>query len=545
MKHKLVRADGTTVLTLKSFTFTEQVNQEGEVKCGGCIASCIDCIVFGTQANAVAEGEALTYYQVFDYNTSFEYISTPREVLVGYFTAKTVITEPDNYRIIAYDSNLSKTEANYAEYLRSLGDNIPDPYAKVSEIVADAATFAGITVPTTPFSGYWRDFNLNLHAMGKIEKLTVRDLFSYIAELAGTYVSLGNGQTVTFGNYRSSNVFTTSVDGYIIAPTDTETYHPSGQSSVNLTPAFYKQGGLSYGNYNIYCPNHVLIYKTDGTLAGEYDARASEMVREIQYEVRNNPLVDLAVGYNDAFIVYNGEIVGLDSHWNDVAQTIQGMLNTYFYPSSGRYRQAEASMFTFRCPYRAGNIAEAIDTNGVRFKFPVMKCEITDSEITLIAYGKDSDSQVSGNGSTVEQTSAIQGEQLVSLQGGFYTSAQSINGTYYAYGYITNGGKSAYIVAQLPKMTLPDTLVQLASVKSAMRVVGGGYIGNAENYDVTSYVTNMSVSGSSLIILFTKSTAWTYGVGGTSSGTVVNNTPICGRVTVQGAVYYGTGGETI
>ncbi len=201
-------------------------------------------------------------------------------------------------------------------------------------------------------------------------------------------------------------------------------------------------------------------------------------------------------------------------------------------------------MFTFRCPYRAGNIAEAIDTNGVRFKFPVMKCEITDSVVTLNAYGKGSDNQVSGNGSTVEQTSAIQGEQLVSLQGGFYTSAQSIDGTYYAYGYITNGGKSAYIVAQLPKMALPETLVQLASVKSAMRVVDGGYIGNAENYDVTSYVTNMSVSGSSLIILFTKSTAWTYGVGGTSSGTVVNNTPICGRVTVQGAVYYGTGGAT-
>lgn len=548
MKHKLVRADGTTVLALKSFTFTEQVNQEGVLRFGSCIASCIDCVVFGTQANAVVEGEVLTYYQVFDYNTSFEYITTPREVLIGYFKARTIITEPDNYRIIAYDNNLDKVEGNYAAYLRGLSTSPFDSTTNtLPNLLANAANFAGISISSaitgvTP-ADHWKRWNFNIGANGieGAEKLSVRDLLSYVAEIAGYGIKLWNGKTVSFFSYGSGSYFAPNTSNYIISPTDTETYYSTINPSVTLTPAFYKQGGLSYKDAYDYCPNYVRIFKTDGTLVGEYDGRSGSEAA-IYYDITNNPVVDWIIGIDGTYFVNNGVYVAPGNEWNAEASNILYRLQST-YPSGG-LRSVTADLFTFRNPYRAGNSAEVIDTNGVRFKFPVMKCEITDSVVTLTCFGSN-DGVISNLGdATLEQTSANQGNQLVSLQSGFYTSAQSIDGTYYAFGFITGGRQSAYIVAQLPKVVLPESLVQIASLQCAMRVVGGGYIGNAENVNVTANISSASVFGTTLLILITNTSGWTYGTGGTSSGSVVNNTPICGRVTVQGAIYYGTGGAT-
>ena len=114
-----------------------------------------------------------------------------------------------------------------------------------------------------------------------------------------------------------------------------------------------------------------------------------------------------------------------------------------------------------------------------------------------------------------------------------YQSGDQINDSLFGFGYVTTDAKQLTFICLTPKMFGAGAAVSATSVLAAVRAVGGGYIANAIGADLTSKVTSVVCSGCMLIFTITKSTAWTYGSGGTSSGTVTNNTPVAGYLTVQ------------
>ena len=116
-----------------------------------------------------------------------------------------------------------------------------------------------------------------------------------------------------------------------------------------------------------------------------------------------------------------------------------------------------------------------------------------------------------------------------------YQSGDYISGYLYGYGYVTSSSKDAWIICPMPKMFQGGATVSITSLSVSMRVHNGGYLGS-NTVDMTSLVAAATCQGTALIIKLTSSTAFTYGSGGTPSGTVTNNTPISGYVSIIAAV---------
>ena len=116
-----------------------------------------------------------------------------------------------------------------------------------------------------------------------------------------------------------------------------------------------------------------------------------------------------------------------------------------------------------------------------------------------------------------------------------YQSGDYISGYLYGYGYVTSSSKDAWIICPMPELFQNGATISITSLSVSMRVHNGGYLGS-NTVDMTSLVASTTCQGTALIIKLTSSTAFTYGSGGTPSGTVTNNTPICGYVSIIAAV---------
>lgn len=117
-----------------------------------------------------------------------------------------------------------------------------------------------------------------------------------------------------------------------------------------------------------------------------------------------------------------------------------------------------------------------------------------------------------------------------------WQSGDAINASLYGFGYVSSSAKVLTFIAMTPKMFNAGASVSLTLLLAAVRVVGGGYLSSVLNNDLTSLVTDITCSGTALIITISSPTAWEYGSGGSSSGAIPNNTPVAGYVTVQLAV---------
>lgn len=117
-----------------------------------------------------------------------------------------------------------------------------------------------------------------------------------------------------------------------------------------------------------------------------------------------------------------------------------------------------------------------------------------------------------------------------------YSSGDSLPSYLYGYGYITDDAQEVTLMFPMDKIFLSGTTISITSFLCAMRVAQGGYLANALRVDLTSKVTASYCTGTYLRIVLHNSTAFTYGVSGVSRGTVTNNTPMCGYVSVQATV---------
>lgn len=378
MTSKILRSDGVTELAnIKSVTYTETVNA-GEGLRPGCVASSsINVECFGSQSDAPAQDEALTYYQVVN----------GVETLVGIFYAEPSIPSKGTYKFVAYDS-VAKLDVDFSARLNDIQNDFP---MTVYDLVSEACSVAGVTLG----SSSWPLSTQTVQAF-YADNLTCRNILQYAAEIACRFVRCDTSGEVVFDWY------TTNSTGI----------YPGGNDNTKVA---YKQNGLTYDNSNVYVVDSVAI-KPSGVEGAAYiyptsysavtasdpngdgniiltnliasDLGNGELLLSVEAEDDNtdgnvdvgtqtvtvNPMI-----FSNNLLLTNAS----DVTYLAVAQNIYNVMSAL--PS---YRHSTSQLFVDENPFHAGEFVSVTDAQGVSFTTPVFTMTVAASGATLQSSGK-------------------------------------------------------------------------------------------------------------------------------------------------------------
>lgn len=108
--------------------------------------------------------------------------------------------------------------------------------------------------------------------------------------------------------------------------------------------------------------------------------------------------------------------------------------------------------------------------------------------------------------------------------------------TLYGSGYVTSDATELDLTLEMPKLFRPGASVSISELTVSLRVAAGGYVGAVNGFDMTSMIRSITPYGATLRLNLISTTALQYGIGGTSRGTITNNTPVVGYVVLRGSV---------
>ena len=335
--NKILLSDNVTELgNVKSVVFSETVNSDVNLR-PGCVASAsIEVEVFNTQANAVAAGDVVYYYQNDKNNTP---------TLIGQFNCEPSIKTKNSYRFVAYD-NAQKLNADFSQWLRANQSNFPKT---VKQLVQQACTIAGVTLGSTS----WPLSTQNVQAF-YADGLTCRDIISYAAEIACKFVRCHTDGKLYFDWYTSNS--------NSIAP------------SAGTNQYAYKQDGLTYANFTTTALARVAVHPS-----GEDD---------VAYIYPVNVTSGNTLDIKDNLLLTGADA----SFYNSVAQTVYTEMS-----SLGTYRPMTASLFPRENPFRAGDIVSVTDSQSVTFTAPITGQTVSNSAATLESVGNETYTDYSGS----------------------------------------------------------------------------------------------------------------------------------------------------
>lgn len=323
---KILLHDNTELASVKSITFKESVNADKDLRPGTVCSASIEVEAFGNQASAVPSGEELRYYR--------------DNVLIGTFYAEPSIATKNSYRFTAYD-NASKLDTDFTEWLTSHQSDFP---MALSALVSAACQVAGVTLTgTVPFA------TMQVQAFYS-DSITCRDILSYVAEIGCKFVKCDPNGNIAFGWFAVNNSYQ---------------IYPYADDSGEVDRVAYKQDGLQYANYETQLIDGVAIHPP-----GEDD---------VVY------IYPQAASGNLLHITNNILLTGADETLHlSVAEEIYNGIRLI-----SQYRPMEAHLFPSENPFRAGDIVNVRDIQGVSFTSPVMALTVTASEALLTADGSE------------------------------------------------------------------------------------------------------------------------------------------------------------
>ena len=331
MTDKILRADSTAIQNIIRCVFKGQVNTEECLRFGSAAASSIEFEAFGTQANAPAVGEVLTYYQTDENGV---------DTLIGKFIAQPSIPGKTSYTVTAYD-NIILLETDFSEHLATIQSNFP---MTLNSLLSEVATVSGVTFGNNPTLGSTSIAEFS--ATG----VSCRQVVSWAAEMSGQYVYADTSGDICFGWYSAAS--------------GKKVYKTSG-SSGGVTYVPYKQDGLDYKDFAASAVDGVAVAppEVEGA-AAIYPSAATGNI----YSVSNNLLLSGAA------------VATLET----VAQTLYGVLSAL--PA---YRPCEINLFRFDNPFRAGDIVAVEDAQGVTFNTLVMSMTVDMSGAKIECTGRE------------------------------------------------------------------------------------------------------------------------------------------------------------
>lgn len=341
--NKILLSDNITELgNVKSVVFSETVNSDVNLR-PGCVASAsIEVEVFNTQANAVAAGDVVHYYQNDKNNTP---------TLIGKFNCEPSIKTKNSYRFIAYD-NAQKLNADFSQWLQANQSNFP---MTVYALVSAACTVAGVSLG----SASWPLSTQNVQAF-YADGLTCRDILSYAAEIACKFVRCHTDGKLYFDWYTSNS----------------NSIAPSAGTGIYA----YKQSGLTYANFTTTALARVAVHPS-----GEDD---------VAYIYPVNVTSGNTLDIKDNLLLTGADA----SFYNSVAQTVYTAMS-----SLGAYRPMTASLFPRENPFRAGDIVSVTDSQSVTFTAPITGQTVSNSAATLESVGNETYTDYSGSAKGLTQ----------------------------------------------------------------------------------------------------------------------------------------------
>lgn len=368
MLSKIVRSNGTEIENIQSVTYSETVNA-GESLRPGCVSSAyINVRVYGTNSDAPASGEALTYYQV---------DPDGNDTLIGVFYAEPSVPSFGMYSFVAYDA-VSKLDTDFSAKLESIQSSFP---MTVYDLVSEACSVAGVTLG----SASWPMSTMQVNAF-YADHLTCRNILQYAAEIACRFVRCDVNGNVLF-------------DWYTI---NTEwSIYPGGAEENKVA---YRLGGLSYDQSNVENIDSIVIrsvgeYGTQYTYP-EYnpDTSAEDPNSDGHVTMLNVTVTDSGDGHltimaraddpnrdgnvsiEDGSPAENSLTIAKNLLLTDATEATyvsvaQNILDTMI--ALPPYRFAEVQLFPNENPFRAGQFVTVTDVQGVTFTTPIFTMTIS------------------------------------------------------------------------------------------------------------------------------------------------------------------------
>ena len=529
MRHKLVKANNTTVNNIKSFRFIEQVNDIGMVRWGSCISSCIEVEVYGSRADAIPTGTVLTYYQTVDRTTSLVPTSTETDILIGVFTTDSAIPSKNTYSFIGYD-NIHKLDKPFPTLATK-----QRPY----DIFASIESLCGVTFDIDDLlDGTLSNLMLGTMDIFYSSGMTCRDFVSQFAEMIGCFARCKTNGEIEFAKFSTdSRGFWGASSDYFISPTDDMTKFYSGRSGI---PVVYKENGIDYAEEETKCYGSAKTVWEDGT--SQY-----EISKGVQYESYPMYVVENNIVYNYLEAFYDDD----DDHYEDLLWEI--------IDSNDSYRECEIHLFPFLNPFRAGQIVNVEPTiaatlaDSHNFYTYIMKMEVNDSEVIITCGGKASNASSTTVTGGWEQTETVLLAKIESLEKKATSLSKQISSVsasaYYQNGDTVTIGNyvplAAYVTSSTKVLRIGvPVLKSLAHISSVTvdSIVGGcrgisGYLnslsGDSNDYSQIGTVTAEVASDNMVIITVTSTNAYT---------NVSNNTPLIFSANDITLTFTGSGG---
>lgn len=333
MVSKIIRADGVTELaSIKTVTYHESVNADTDLRPGCVASSYIEVTCFGSQSDAPAVGEALTYYQVVG----------ETETLIGIFYAEPSIPTKNSYSFIAYDA-VHKLDADFSAWLSANQDNFP---YTVYQLVSQACTISGVTLGTSS----WDHSTMQVNAW-YADSITCRNIIQYAAEIGCKFVRCHTNGQIYFDWYSTAS---------------NQRIYPSSGTSGSETRYAYKQDGLNYDNYSTSALARVAVHPV-----GEDD---------VAYYYPTGVTSGNTLDITNNALLYGASAADMSG----IAQTVYNGITAV-----GQYRPMDVSMFPNECPFSSGQIVPVTDAQGVSFTTAIMQKTVTESAVTLTSTGRE------------------------------------------------------------------------------------------------------------------------------------------------------------
>lgn len=385
MTSKILRADDEPIANIKSVKHTENRNASTDLR-PGCVASdYIEVTVYGAESTAPASGEALRYYKV---------DAEGNETFVGTFYAEPSIQSRDTYTFVACDI-VDRLNVSFSERLLAIQPNFP---MSLGDIVTEACNIAGVQLYTSDFPMH--DMVVQSFYAGG---LTCRDILQYAAEISCRFVYCDANEKIVFGWYAPKN-------GYRIYPTT----GTNGEHRIA-----YKMGGLSYQSYDAQNVNAVAVVPINAEAAAYIyppslaSVTATDPLGNGVVTLYNLVAVDDGIGN----ITLSGDFTAEDTNGNVEiepgepaedgnclviegnilltnadAATMERVAQTIYAGMSMLpvYKPATAKLFPSENPFKAGDIVDVTDVQGVSFKMPIMSMVTDQADAVVEATGNKS-----------------------------------------------------------------------------------------------------------------------------------------------------------
>ena len=378
MLSKIVRRNGTEIENIQSVTYSETVNA-GESLRPGCVSSSyINVRVYGTNSDAPASGEALTYYQV---------DPDGNDTLIGVFYAEPSVPSIGMYSFVAYDA-VRKLDTDFSAKLESMQSSFP---MTVYDLVSEACSVAGVTLG----SASWPMSTMQVNAC-YADNLTCRNILQYAAEIACRFVRCDVNGNVLFDWYTVNSKWSV---------------YPGGSDANKVA---YRLGGLSYDGNNVQSIDSVVI-KSVGEYGTQYtypeynpDISAVDPDSDGNVTMLNVTVTDSGDGHltiiakaddpnrdgnvtiEDGAAAENSLTIANNLLLTDAAEATyvsvaQNILSVMI--DLPIYRFAEIQLFPNENPFRSGEFVSVTDAQGISFITPVFTMTLSSSGATLRSSG--------------------------------------------------------------------------------------------------------------------------------------------------------------